>query len=140
MRGAPGRLEVQPGSAAWALEHGWIVESSRAGWRLGCASELWAPSFNHPPPQKTHRGEPPPAEEVLALPRGSGTAPSVTCCVPLPRPRCSLSQGASWGRGEKWKSVENAPGTRAQPCVGCEQPPSTCLARRDGREEGKVGL
>lgn len=54
MRGAPEGLEVQPGSAAWALEHSWIVESSRTGWRFGCPSELWAPSFDLlPTPKKT---------------------------------------------------------------------------------------
>lgn len=58
-RGAPRGPKVQPGLAGQALEHSWIVESSRAGRRLGCPSELWAPRFDPSHPKKHTEGSSP---------------------------------------------------------------------------------
>lgn len=98
-------------------------------------------ALTFPPPQNTLRGEQPPAEEVLEL-SGAGAAPGVRgqhrvppavspCHSPSegsrPPPLLPLA-GSELGKGgEVEKCVQNAPGTGAQPCVGCDQPPSQCL-------------
>lgn len=105
-------------------------------------------ALNFPPtPKHTQRGATPSrggagAVRSWSCPRESGdstrvrgqhrVSPAVSPCHSpsegsRPPPLLPLA-GSELGKGgEVEKCVQNAPDTPAQPCVGCEQPPSQCL-------------
>lgn len=95
---------------------------------------------------------------MLELPQESGD--STGCHLPCPpatapvrargHHRCSLSQGASWERGEKWKSVFKTPqADELSPVWGVSSlPASACLSvalqgskeEEEDEDEGSCGL
>lgn len=151
---------MQPGSAGRALEHSWIVESSRAGWRLGCPSELWALSFN-PHPKKHTEGRNPRLRrcwscQELVLPREWGDSTGCHLLCPPAQPWRKASRlpplpltGSELGRGEKWKNVFKTPlahelspvwGVSSLPVPAGVARPCRAAGRKRRRRRGNVAF